>query len=213
VVIAIDDGTLVLYRDIMEKIYLFRDAFNVDLRISRGRGWWDGCGTDPSDGPGCIHLACMSGAAIAAYAQFAPTTRPCRIIDRDRPALRGAGLYAWRWCRPVSARRDDLVGIADWAAAEIVTAAADLAWARGLDGLIVRQHPSFVGTLMAGGWDVELPGLPTLRHGHPVVAACARTTPETAAATRRFFGREPASPRYLLPLPVSSPDTEIRLRA
>ena len=65
-----------------------------------------------------------------------------------------------------------------------------------------RSDEAGAARLMACGWDVEPLGLPTRYEGHSILAVYARLTPDTVAASRRFFGLD-AAPLHPPPVPAS----------
>lgn len=227
-VLVIDDSNIARYGDVMEKVYLFRHKLFVERLKWEDCRRDDGREIDQFDGPGCIHLVRMVGGEVTAYSRLLPTTRPHLLSDvypqlaQVGPPPRGPDVYEWTRCGTLPSRREGRAGIIDPATAEIFTAAAEVAEARGMEGLLAQTHPILVNRLMSCGWDVEPLGLPTKFHGHSIVAVYARLDAETVDASRSFFGLDRnavAQDRLPMPIPAPMPvplparGTEIRLRA
>lgn len=218
-VVVIDDDNISQHGALLEKIYRFRHALFVERLNWEACRRPDGREIDQFDGPGCIHLAYLEGGEITAYTRLLPTTRPHLLtavyphLAQRGPAPRGATVYEWTRCGTLPARREGRTGLIDPATAGIFTAAAEVARARGLDGLLAQTHPILVNRLMSCGWDVEPLGLPTRYNGHAILAVYARLMPDTVASSRAFFGLQasplhetslhaPRAPAVRLPVPA-----------
>lgn len=199
-VVVIDDDNISRHGDLMDKIYRFRHALFVERLNWEACRRPDGREIDQFDGPGCIHLAYLEGAAVTAYTRLLPTTRPHLLTEvyphlaERAPAPRGAAVYEWTRCGTLPSRREGRTSRIDPATAGIFIAAAEVARARGLDGLLAQTHPILVNRLMSCGWDVEPLGLPTTYQGHSILAVYARLTPDTVAESHRFFNLDAAPP-------------------
>jgi acyl-homoserine lactone synthase len=207
-VTVIDDDNRSQHGALLEQIYRFRHKLFVERLNWEACRRSDGREIDQFDGPGCIHLAYREDGAVTAYTRLLPTTRPHLLtavyphLAQRGPVPRGATIYEWTRCGTLPARREGRTSRIDPATAGIFLAAAEVARARGLDGLLAQTHPILVNRLMACGWDVEPLGLPTRYEGHSILAVYARLTPDTVAASRRFFGLD-AAPLHPPPVPAS----------
>lgn len=193
-ILVLDDENVSRYSEVLEKAYRFRHAFFVERLKWEECRKLDGREIDQFDGLGCIHIVHLDAGEVTAYTRLLPTTRPHLLTDvfphlvQNGTPPRGPRVYEWTRCGTLPSRREGRASVIDPATARIFTATAEVARARGMDGLLAQTHPILVNRLMSCGWDVEPLGLPTKVQGHSVMAVYARLMPDTVEASARFFG-------------------------